>query len=107
MAVDYEGVKESAKKYADEVRKEMPIDKVILYGSYAKGTAHEWSDVDVCFFVRTYGGKRRLDIALQLMSIGEKYEYGSVYFEPHPFETAEIERDNPFVNEILRTGVEI
>ena len=26
----------------------LPIEKVIIYGSYAKGKAHKWSDVDVC-----------------------------------------------------------
>ncbi len=25
----------------------LPINKVILFGSYAKGTQHKWSDVDI------------------------------------------------------------
>ncbi|MDR1872913.1 MAG: nucleotidyltransferase domain-containing protein [Deltaproteobacteria bacterium] len=38
------------KSYADDVRQEMSVGKVILYRSYAQGRARQDSDVDVCFF---------------------------------------------------------
>jgi predicted nucleotidyltransferase len=105
MAVDFETMNRIARSYANDVRKEMPVDKAILFGSYAKGTATEFSDVDVCFFLRDYGGKDRLDIMFQLLKISRKYP--GVFFEPLAFATSEIERGNPFVREILRTGQEI
>ena len=46
MAIDIETVN----NYVADVKNAMPIDRVFLYGSYAKGTATEHSDVDVCFF---------------------------------------------------------
>jgi predicted nucleotidyltransferase len=106
MAVDIETVKQTAQKYADDVRRsDLPIDTAMLFGSYANGTATELSDVDVCFFLKDFGDKNRFDITLQLLKISGKYP--GVFFEPMAFESAEIERDNPFVKEIMRTGQEI
>ncbi len=57
MAVDFEAVKLLAARYAGDVRRELPVDRVFLYGSYAKGSASELSDINICFFLRDYGGK--------------------------------------------------
>ena len=51
MAADFEAIRLAAKSLADDARKEMPVDRAFLYGSYAKGTATELSAVDVCFFL--------------------------------------------------------
>ncbi|MDR2617857.1 MAG: hypothetical protein LBC62_03195 [Treponema sp.] len=37
MAADFEAVRNSIEGYIADVKKAMPIDKVYLYGSYAKG----------------------------------------------------------------------
>ena len=34
------------KRLSDEEK--LPVDKVIIFGSQAKGKAHKWSDIDVC-----------------------------------------------------------
>ena len=104
MAANFEAVREEAKRYANEVRTQLPVDRAFLFGSYAKGTADKLSDVDVCFFFSNYGGKSRADIGIRLLKIARNYK---AYFEPLVFETADIERKNPFVHEILRTGQEI
>lgn len=54
MAVDFKTISETAKNYADDVRHAMPVDKVVLFGSYAKGTATEQSDIDICFFLHSF-----------------------------------------------------
>jgi predicted nucleotidyltransferase len=104
MAVDFEAVTQLCRQYADDVRRVMPVDKVMLFGSYAKGTADAQSDIDICFFLDNYGGKRRLDIIVDLLGLSHPYDG---FFEPLAFETSELENDNPFVKEILRTGREI
>jgi len=104
MAANFEAIKDEARRYANEVRHHLPVDKVYLFGSYAKGTADELSDVDICFFLRDYEGKERVDMGIHLLRIARNY---TAYFEPHVFETAELERKNPFVNEIIQTGQEI
>jgi predicted nucleotidyltransferase len=104
MAANLEAVKEEAKRYANNVKAQLPIDKVYLFGSYAKGTASDLSDVDIAFFIRGYGEKTRFDVGIQLLNLCRGYR---AFFEPLVFETADIEKDNPFVNEIIRTGIEI
>jgi len=105
MAVDYEAVTELAKRYADDVRRVMPVDKAVLFGSYAKGTADEGSDVDICFFLKSYGGRERVDVMSDMFLLTRGYNLAP--FEPIAFETSDLEDDNPFVKEVLRTGREI
>ncbi len=42
---------EKVRRYADVVRKEMPVKMVILYGSYARGSESLSSDIDVAIVV--------------------------------------------------------
>ena len=51
MVVDIETVSAKASAYAAQVRRVMPVNKVYIFGSYAKGNASELSDVDICFFL--------------------------------------------------------
>ena len=106
MAVDFEAVKRIARDYAEDVSRELPVDKALLFGSYAKGYATEQSDVDICFFLKNYNGKRRVDIIVQILDI-DREKYCRVGFEPIVFETGEIKNNNPFIKEILATGKEL
>jgi predicted nucleotidyltransferase len=105
VAVDYEVVRKAAREYADDVRAALPVDRAVLFGSYAKGCADEQSDVDICFFLRDFGGRTRFNIIGRLLELCGHFK--GFYFEPIAFETSEIARGNPFVVEVLRTGVEI
>ena len=106
MAVDFEAVNQLARDYAIDVSRELPVDRAFLFGSYAKGYASEQSNIDICFFLKSYHGKRRVDLLTQILGIcGEKYR--GAFFEPIVFESSEIQRDNPFVREILATGKEL
>ena len=82
------------------------MEKAVLFGSCAKETATELSDVDICFFLKSYDGKRKVDLVAYILGVGGD-KYSHVGFEPIVFETAEIQRDNPFVREILATGIEL
>ena len=106
MVTNFKTVSDIAKKYADDVKKVMPVDKVILFGSHAKGTADEQSDIDICFFLPSFGTKRKMDIIYELLKISDML-YKDIYFEPIAFPTSEIDRENPFVKEVLRTGIEL
>jgi predicted nucleotidyltransferase len=106
MVVDAKTLNNKIASYITDVRQTIPIDKVYLYGSYAKGTSHEWSDVDICFFSKSFEGKKSVDIVCDLFAIARKYN-PDICFEPNAFPTSELENDNPFVKEILNTGIEI
>ena len=104
MALDLKTVIATVKCYADEVRRNIPVEKVVLYGSYAAGRARDDSDVDVCFFLTDFGDKERYDIIVILLTFASKYD---LYIEPNAFEVSDLYTDNPFVKEVLRTGIEI
>jgi len=105
MAVDVKEINRIARSYAEDVKRVMPVEKAVLFGSYAKGYATGWSDVDICFFLKDYSGKGRVDILTELFRMTGKYP--SAPIEPLVFESAEIQNGNPFVREILATGQEL
>jgi predicted nucleotidyltransferase len=105
VAVDAETVTRLAESYAADVRRVLPVKRALLYGSYAKGTADAQSDVDICFFLDSYGGKRRMDVIKELL--GLTHAYRGVFFEPIAFTVDDMQDDNPFVKEILQTGRDI
>ena len=47
---------EKVKEYAEVVRQNFPVRKIILYGSYAKGATKEGSDIDVAVVLRRFEG---------------------------------------------------
>ena len=106
MANDIEAVTAIVQQYIADVKKAMPIDKVYLYGSYAKGTQRENSDIDLCFFSQAFESRRSLDILTELFYLKIKYDK-DLLIDPNAFPTSELYNDNPFVKEVLRTGREI
>jgi predicted nucleotidyltransferase len=54
MAIDYEAVNKIISQYVADVKAKMRIDKVYLYGSYARRDAQWDSDVDLCFFSKHF-----------------------------------------------------
>ena len=105
MAFDVKEMNRIARLFAEDVNQVMPVDKAILFGSHAKGYATESSDVDICFFLKDYNGKQRVEIITELIGMGGKYKNAA--FEPLVFESSEVQNDNPFVREILATGIEL
>ena len=86
------------RQYADVVRAQLPVRKVVLYGSHACGTAHEHSDIDVAVLVDRIDGDL-LDLEALLFRLGRGIDFR---IEP----VLRVERDDPsgFTTEILRTG---
>ena len=105
MAVDIETVSAKASAYAAQVRRVMPVSKAYIFGSYAKGNASEFSDVDICFFLDSFAGKRRVDIIKELLKLTVGYD--DVGFEPVALPASELSNGNPFAMEVINTGIEI
>jgi predicted nucleotidyltransferase len=63
---DTETMNQVISGYVSDVKSAMPIDRVFLFGSYAKGNATEYSDADICFFLGSFGGKCRVDVIAEL-----------------------------------------
>jgi predicted nucleotidyltransferase len=90
---------ESVKKYADRVRRDFNVKKVILFGSYAKGTAREDSDIDVAVVFERIDGDY-LDVITRLSRIRRDVEHR---IEPVALE--ELNDRSGFLKEITKSGV--
>ena len=106
MVVDDEAAKRIISQYISDVKAVMPIDKVYLYGSYARGTAKWDSDIDLCFFSASFSNENIMQVIGQLFKLKRQYNK-YICLEPNAFPLSELENDNPFIKEVLRTGREI
>lgn len=89
--------------YVDALRADqLPIDQVFLFGSYAHGTQHRWSDVDLCIVSSKF---RTPWEALQYL--WKKVPDTSLTIEPVGFGTRDFQEGSTLINEIKRTGVRI
>ena len=89
-------------RFAAEVRRVVPLRQVILFGSYAHGTPHQWSDVDVALIGDEFVNTGFLDIR---PFAGLLWDFADI--EPHPFSTKRFENEagDPFIETIKRTGI--
>jgi len=90
---------ESVKRYADRVRRDFNVKKVILFGSYAKDTAREDSDIDVAVVFERIDGDY-LDVITRLSRIRRDVEHR---IEPVAIE--EMNDQSGFLKEITKSGV--
>jgi len=79
------------------------IEKAILFGSYSKGKAWKWSDIDVAIVspdfsgIAFYDSKRLIPFSLKV----------DTRIELHPFRPEDFTEENDFVKEIIKNGVEL
>ncbi|MCK5208888.1 MAG: nucleotidyltransferase domain-containing protein [Cyclobacteriaceae bacterium] len=93
---------EIAQKYINSLKSKFEIQGVILFGSYAKGTNHEDSDIDIAIILKHVNDI--FDTQVELMKLRRKID---LRIEPHPFDYQDFNRNNPVVNEILNHGINI
>lgn len=87
----------------DQLRKYYKPEKIIVFGSFASGNVHEWSDIDVALIKKT--DKRYYDRIRELVKC-VKYNVGIQFLTYTPEEIAFAIKDkNYFItNEILKKG---
>jgi predicted nucleotidyltransferase len=96
--LDKATVMEIASKYADEVKKVLNPNAVILFGSYVNGVPHEWSDIDIAVIVHDFQGNW-LETASMLCGLSWDI---SLDIEPHLLD--ETYDKSGFVEHVLKTG---
>ena len=89
------------KKYVEKITKEFTITAVYLFGSYAKGTEHEDSDIDVAIILDSNSDV--IDLMVELMMLTENID---LRIEPHPIKVKDL-KGNPFIDEIKNTGLKV
>ena len=80
------------------------IKKAYLLGSYAKKNETIDSDIDLALIVDQLPDEERFDLRVQLMLIAADFD---ISIEPYPFSNEDFNSENPFVFEILNTGIEV
>lgn len=79
------------------------IKEAILFGSYAKGTFTELSDIDLALVSDSFSGNRFQDkekIRKAILSVNSD-------ISPLPFNTEDFIEDDLFVSQILKEGIRI
>lgn len=97
-------VQEVVNDYIAKLSKEIPIKKVFLFGSHAKGSTHKYSDVDLAFFSDYFKNMSRVDGIHLLLLHAMDYD---IDIEPQPFTMDEYKEPDGIVEEILSTGIEL
>ena len=91
-----------AKNYIERISSKYEIENAILFGSFAKGTNHEDSDIDIAIIFRSAGDI--IDLQIELMKMRSDDD---LLIEPHPFAKSDFNVSNPIAAEIIRNGIEI
>lgn len=85
------------------INSEFPLSGVYLFGSYVNGTAREYSDIDLAIVSDVFEGSRFFD----KKKLNKYLLKSSVDLEIHPYRTEDFTEDDPFVKEIIKTGIKI
>ena len=94
---------ESAIRYARFIRQTKPnVQRIFLFGSYAKGTHNKNSDIDLAIFFDRLPDP--FDMQVELMKIRRKFD---TRLEPHPFASGDFDSAHPMAREIIQNGLEI
>ncbi|KKS32534.1 MAG: polymerase, beta-like protein region protein [Candidatus Amesbacteria bacterium GW2011_GWA2_42_12] len=94
-----------SKKFINELTTAgIPVTKVYLYGSYAKGNAKSYSDIDICIISPNLG-KDLVDEMVKLRQISRRVDDR---IEALPFGIDDIDNPyDPLAAEIRRFGTQI
>ncbi|HAZ28404.1 MAG TPA: nucleotidyltransferase [Candidatus Magasanikbacteria bacterium] len=81
-----------------------PITSLYLFGSHAKGTAHEWSDIDLAVISPAF--ETRIKDPLNYLW-GKRMELKEFAIEPVGFSPKDFKEGGMLINEIKRHGIRI
>lgn len=93
----------NVKNYIKFLKKNrLDVSQAYIFGSYARGNAHEDSDIDVAVVLKNL--QEDLFTQFQLMKLRRDFD---LRIEPHPFDEIDFNDSNPFANEIISTGIRV
>jgi predicted nucleotidyltransferase len=96
---------EIVRNYAGEIKSRgVNLREVILYGSFAKGKQHEWSDIDVALVADEFTGFTFNDCKLY-SGLGIRKPYSRI--EEKTYQTDYFRQGDPFIDIIKKEGIEI
>lgn len=81
----------------------IPILQAYVFGSYAQGRQTEWSDIDLALVSDQFEGDFFNDRSKIIPFVIKMNKY----IEAHPFAPTDFTTEDPFVEEIIETGIKI
>ena len=93
----------SINKFIEEIKKKYNVTAIILFGSYAKGTENEDSDIDIAIISSDFNDI--IEDGAKLIGLTWKID---TRIEPHPITTEDYKKiSNPFIREVVDTGIKV
>lgn len=96
-------IKKIARALVEKIDATIPISQAYLFGSYAKGRADAWSDIDIALVSHKFGGIRFNDYKKIIPFLRDF----PACIEVHPFRKADFTFADLFVKEIVTSGIKI
>ena len=97
-------IMEIVQKYVDKILENYNVESIILFGSYAKGTEHKDSDIDIAIVTDDIENDI-FDEEVKLMGLRKGIDYR---IEPHIIRIQDYkEKNDPFIQEVIDTGIKV
>ena len=104
IVIDKE-IMEIVEKYVEIVMKNYNVKAIILFGSYAKGTNHKDSDIDIAIITNDLKHGDRIDEEIYLTKLRKNIDSR---IEPHLIEIEDYDNiETPFIQEVIETGIKV
>jgi len=106
MAEIPDNIRQALTDYVQQVAQEITVQRAIVFGSYATGDWQPESDIDVAIFSEDFASMNRVEAITFLLNKALPYHLD---IQPLAYDADDLAqaRENPFIHEILRTGVKI
>ena len=91
-------------KYVEKICANYKVEAIILFGSYAKGTNNDDSDIDIAIIIDDFKNDI-IDEELNLMRLRRKID---TRIEPHLIRIEDYKKaETPFIQEVIDTGIKV
>lgn len=91
-------------KYVEKVCQNYKIEAIILFGSYAKGTENEDSDIDIAIITNDFNN----DVFDEQLNLKKLRWEIDLRIEPHLIRIEDYnEVSTPFIKEVIDTGIKV
>ena len=96
-------IEQSVTRFIAAAQQQQHIVTAYLYGSQVKGTATQWSDIDVALVSPDFAANL-FQARVALLHLAAQIDDR---IEPHPFTPDDFTINHPLVSEIRQTGVRL
>jgi predicted nucleotidyltransferase len=103
MAAPKDDLEKVIRIFLDEIQKTYRLDSAYLFGSHAKGTSNQWSDIDLAVVSPDFSE----DLYEELLALMRLAAEIDDRIEPRPFRPDMFTPNEPLVDEIQKHGLKL